>query len=344
MKKKYRDNLMEQPPPCLIFRGTGARISQEERDAYPPELVVLWQPKAWADRPTTVECVDKCFSKVIDADIAAGVADDSWRYLMIADNLDAQDAVRNPPYIAALDKCKTDDHKVPGGYTDQVQPVDRGKGRHIKIYIGEEEDAWLEDDDNLQKYENNELTASDRRILIANWYFKAFDRAVEGTAKLKYFEHAGAMLTADGSGDDLIKLEGVPKGETFSWEDYVLDATTVETTVEPEPEDASPLREEKTVEEFAGENVVDDDEADDDDEDDAPPAPCTAPEGFRLVMEPPTAAMLTPNQGPGAEAARGPLAAVQVAERGLVCRRRDQGQHRCAVQDVRQGGQLLCAL
>eukprot|EP00966_Prymnesium_polylepis_P125388 2899277-Prymnesium_polylepis.1 len=35
----------------------------------------------------------------------------------------------------------------------------------------------------------------------------------------KYFEHAGALLTADGSGDDLIKLEGVPRGETFTWED-----------------------------------------------------------------------------------------------------------------------------
>ena len=38
--------LMEQPPPCLVMRGTGARISQEELDAYPPELVVLWQPCA----------------------------------------------------------------------------------------------------------------------------------------------------------------------------------------------------------------------------------------------------------------------------------------------------------
>ena len=28
----------------------------------------------------------------------------------------------------------------------------------------------------------------------------------------KYFEHAGALLTADGTDDDLIKLEGTPKG------------------------------------------------------------------------------------------------------------------------------------
>ena len=39
---------------------------------------------------------------------------------MIADNLDSQDATRNPPYISALDKNQTDDHKVPAGKTDQV--------------------------------------------------------------------------------------------------------------------------------------------------------------------------------------------------------------------------------
>ena len=49
---KYKQHLMEQPAPCIIFRGTGQRISQAEKDAYPPGLVVLWQPKAWVDRPT----------------------------------------------------------------------------------------------------------------------------------------------------------------------------------------------------------------------------------------------------------------------------------------------------
>ena len=35
-------------------------------------------------------------------------------------------------------------------------------------------------------------------------------------AKRKYFEHAGALMTADGTGDELIKLEGGPKGEKFT--------------------------------------------------------------------------------------------------------------------------------
>ena len=72
-------------------------------------------------------------------------------------------------------------------------------------------DAWLEDDDNLLKWEDNGLTASDRRILLANWYYRAVKKALSTDAKRKYFEHAGALLTADGTDDDLIKLEGTPK-------------------------------------------------------------------------------------------------------------------------------------
>ena len=45
-------------------------------------------------------------------------------------------------------------------------------------------DEWLDDDENLAKWEDNTLTASDRRILLANWYFKAVKKALEGDAKV----------------------------------------------------------------------------------------------------------------------------------------------------------------
>jgi hypothetical protein len=37
-------------------------------------------------------------------------------------------------------------------------------------------------------------------------------KALRGEAKWKYIQHAGGLLTADGSDDHLIKLEGVPAG------------------------------------------------------------------------------------------------------------------------------------
>jgi hypothetical protein len=114
------------------------RISQAERDAYPPELVVLWQPcaplfkpspplrlacprtrttsagrKAWVDRPTALMWAKRGWKPMIDADIKAGVADATTRYLLFQDNLDAQCKSRNPDYIHYLEaECQTDDHKV----------------------------------------------------------------------------------------------------------------------------------------------------------------------------------------------------------------------------------------
>ena len=83
----------------------------------------------------------------------------------------------------------------------------------MKIYLGQLLDEWLDDDgNNMEKWEDNKLSASDRRILLANWYYQAVKKALEGDAKLKYFLHAGALLTADGSDDELIQFEGSPVG------------------------------------------------------------------------------------------------------------------------------------
>ena len=135
-------------------------------------------------------------------------ASETTRYILFQDNLDSQ---KQPEYIKKLLDLGIDDHKVPPNETDQVQPVDRGLGQHVKLYLGRNLDEWLEDDENIAKWEDGKLTASDRRILLANWYYKAVKQALQGEAKLKYFRHAGALMTADGTDDELIKLEGAPK-------------------------------------------------------------------------------------------------------------------------------------
>ena len=204
----YKEHLQAQPAPCIVFRGKG-NISQAEQDAYPDGLVVLWQDKAWIDRPLALEWAEDVIKPFMQAERAAGVAGAHDRYLLFQDNLDAQ---KQPDYINFLREWGVDDHKLPPNETDQVQPIDRGLGRQVKVYLGQEMDEWLDDDDNLEKWEDNGLTASDRRILLANWYYRAVNKAMQGDAKRKYFEHAGALLTADGSDDQLIKLEGTPEG------------------------------------------------------------------------------------------------------------------------------------
>ena len=101
----------------------------------------------------------------IDAEKKAGVCGANDRYLLFQDNLDAQ---KQPEYLDYLrDRCLTDSHFVTPNKTDQVQPVDRGLGRHIKLHLGQKMDEWLEDDDNLDKWGVGEPQGL-QRILLGN--------------------------------------------------------------------------------------------------------------------------------------------------------------------------------
>ena len=130
-------------------------------------------------------------------------------YLLFQDNLHSQ---KQPDYISLLKDLGVDDHKLPPNETDQVQPIDRGLGRQVKIYLGQQMDDWMDDDDNLAKWEENKLTASDRRTLLANWYYKAVLRALEARGRRQDQVLPARGCPTDGTDDDLIKLEGTPYG------------------------------------------------------------------------------------------------------------------------------------
>eukprot|EP00854_Cymbomonas_tetramitiformis_P029518 gene29518-36770_t len=110
-------NNLPQPPIAIIFRGTGKRISEAEKRAYDPRVLVYFQKCAWVDRTTAIE----------------------WQ---------------NGTLIPWLN--------------EHIPHEESGAGREVKHDV-DYEDEWLEDGENLQKWENNELTASDRRILMTWW-------------------------------------------------------------------------------------------------------------------------------------------------------------------------------
>jgi hypothetical protein len=74
--------------PTLIFQGTGQRISDEERSEWHPAVHVIFQPRAWADRPTAEEWAkEHVFPSLNDAAEKDGHLP-NW--LMFLDNLDSQ--------------------------------------------------------------------------------------------------------------------------------------------------------------------------------------------------------------------------------------------------------------
>ena len=70
----------------------------------------------------------------------------------------------------------------------------------------------LSKEDNLQKWEDGKITASEKRILITKWVGEAWDIIFKSGKynQDKFFEHTGCLLTLDGSEDHLIKIQRLP--------------------------------------------------------------------------------------------------------------------------------------
>ena len=54
----------------------------------------------------------------------------------------------------------------PGGYTDAMQPIDAGLAAFMKVEVGKQLDLWLENGDNMERWESNALTVCDRCVML----------------------------------------------------------------------------------------------------------------------------------------------------------------------------------
>ncbi|CAB1099646.1 unnamed protein product [Ectocarpus sp. CCAP 1310/34] len=137
------------------------------------------------------------------------------RSILIMENLHAQTTDEFKEYLAK--HCNTLAWYGPSVCTDEVQPVDAGAGRFLKVEVGRQLDMWLEQSDNLERWETASLTASDRRVLITQWMGAAMARLNSQQAyRYRLFKKCGMAMTGDGSGDDRITLEGLDKPYTFA--------------------------------------------------------------------------------------------------------------------------------
>ena len=86
----------------------------------------------------------------------------------------------------------------------------------LNVEVGRQLDIWLGQADNLEKWESNKLTASDRRVLITQWVGPAMD-IVDNRPDYRFrlFGKCGMAMTVDGSGDERITLEGLNKPYSF---------------------------------------------------------------------------------------------------------------------------------
>ena len=197
---------------AVIFRGKGKRISAVEKAAYHKDVDVFFQENAWADQNFCMEWAKRSYRK----SLMRGRGElPKARSILIMDNLHAQTTDAFKEYLAK--ECNTLAWYGPAECTDEVQPVDAGAGRFLKVEIGRRLDMWLEQSDNLERWESKSLTASDRRVLMTQWMGEATQLLNSRQEyRFRLFEKCGMAMTVDGSGDEKITLEGLEKPYTFA--------------------------------------------------------------------------------------------------------------------------------
>lgn len=209
----------KQFPVALVFRNgsQGARISAAEKAAYHPLVRVYYQPKAWVDRRILSEITRDLLEFEKEA-----YPDDDDEGVWLGDNLDCQ---TRPEYRAQFAAAGYVVKNYPPGTSDKgPAPVDNGLGAEWKARIGVLQEMDLEDDDFALRWDNNSMSASEKRIKLTHWSGEAWKWCMEQSDHVRrYMEKAGGMMTADGSGDDLIKLEGLPEGHKYEFMHVEVD-------------------------------------------------------------------------------------------------------------------------
>ncbi|KAK3237238.1 hypothetical protein CYMTET_52672 [Cymbomonas tetramitiformis] len=186
---------------ALIFRGLGQRITALEKESWDERVDVYFQANAWADRDFCLKWLERTYGPW--AETIEG------EKILLMDNLDGQ--VHLPFRTQCKERWNTLAWYFTPNCTDLLQPVDRHFAQYLKTLIAAELELWLEDDDNLAKWESGQFTASERRVLLTHWCGKAWDKVCKMDDFIeKSFKGAGCLLTADMSELEAVAPQNMP--------------------------------------------------------------------------------------------------------------------------------------
>ncbi|KAK3285298.1 hypothetical protein CYMTET_7088 [Cymbomonas tetramitiformis] len=268
---------------ALIFRGLGQRITALEKESWDDRVDVYFQPNAWADREFCLNWLGRTYGPWAEAI--------EGEKILLMDNLDGQ--VHLPFRTECKEKWNTLAWYFSPNCTDLLQPVDRHFAQYLKTLIAAALEQWLEDDNNLAKWESGQFTASERRILLTHWCGQAWEKVskMHDFAE-KSFKGSGCLLTVDMSELKAVAPQNVPGYSKLLAAELrkVRESETAnqgEVQTQEVPEHVLPsVEDEKSSSSDGGENGLDtDNEADvisGSDEEEAT-APFFVPAGMRVM-------------------------------------------------------------
>jgi hypothetical protein len=149
------------------------------------------------------------------------------------------------------------------GCTDELQPVDDNVGATMKKLYTIEQETWLEDEENLELWEQESIPAWQRRVCVTNWLGLAKSKMAGGQVIRRAFERTGSAMDITGQNHELIEVDGL---DEYKFSDYKFEGADDENVAGPaEGEEEKDPPEDEPEEDRARANpVIADDDADPD--------------------------------------------------------------------------------
>jgi hypothetical protein len=167
-KDAHGNHKIPQPKICLVFRGKGGQYYDEERTKYDPRVHVMFQHKAWFDDALCLE-----YANIILPNELNGKHSKPFPKLLFMDNLSGQ---VTPAFRKSAKKLSNADcHYLPSGCTDEVQVVDAGVGRAIKLRAMHTHDQRLVNDKEFFARWVAGFSASEKRIYVTELVAEAWE-------------------------------------------------------------------------------------------------------------------------------------------------------------------------
>ena len=186
--------------PSVIFRGTGKKIPQSEKDKYPSQLNIMWQINGWEDSYRMIGQLKHFrICRLRDG------LDNIWSWqIMDNDTSHVADKTKD----CAGKGCLSLLTYTPANCTDAVSVVDR-IAHLFKYEMHLQYEQWATN--NFDIWENQKTTAGERRILMSNWIWSAWNNLIGKHEHFihKMFQQCGILLRKDGSDKHLIHIPGI---------------------------------------------------------------------------------------------------------------------------------------
>jgi hypothetical protein len=162
--------------PLLIFHGKGDRFGRPidgglkaETKKYDPQVVVVWNPKAYANTEVMLEWIKRQY--VYASDFPFAYKDPVYEPRMLS--LDVFKGQLNDKVLTAFKQINCTCSFIPGGTTGFIQVCDVAINKPLKERIAEQ--AELHYDQNEAKWIEGKYTVGERRVMLVSWVAQAWD-------------------------------------------------------------------------------------------------------------------------------------------------------------------------